>query len=805
MNKKELAGRVAACVCFTIVAILTVSCLSFNAKDAPGAAVYPAHKPAANLCGPFGATVSHYLFTHIGYGVYALLLMLAVASVMYVFRGRLTDKWLRITGALLLVTVISTIVAIAQGDGPRDLPEGGAGVLGVATARFLTHRVGMVGTWLMLLATMAVGLLLSADEVVVAVPKWIANRVRRRREAAVLAEQVEVATLAADKTIEKVVEKSRRRKRRKSSAEKTAVDVEEEALETIEVEKLTEPTPHAEPVFRGPASPRKMLKAPTLAKPTPPPESEPSLEDYKLPGIDLLEPAEHKYEAEQEQLVREKAHVLTKTLTEFGVEARVVQIETGPVVTQYEMELGKGVKVGKLITLQNDIAIALKAPAVRVVAPIPGKNTVGVEVPNIKKDAVRIRELVEMAGAQVSRYTLPIFLGKDAGGNPLVADLASMPHMLLAGTTGSGKSVCINAIIISILLTQRPDRVKLILVDPKIVEMAHFRDLPHLMCPIVSDMRKAEQILEWAVTKMDERYELLAEAGVRDIASYNALGREEIIRRFNPTTPDEEAKIPKFLPYNVVIVDELADLMMTAKEVEAHITRLAQKSRAVGIHLVLATQRPSVDVITGLIKANMPARISFRVASRIDSRTILDQNGAEGLLGRGDMLYLQPGNAKVIRAQGAYVEDTEMHRVLKFLKEEAEPSFNRELTQLGTPGVKTGERDELFEDAVRACLEVQRGSVSLLQRRLTIGYGRASRIVDQMAEAGIVGPYKGSQARECMLTLEDWDNIQNQSADNTATAADEANAAFEQADAPFDTDDDGGVPDDLPGDDISGY
>ncbi len=798
MNKKELAGRITACVCFTIVAILTVSCLSFDAKDAPGAAVYPPHDPAANLCGPFGATVSHYLFTHIGYGVYALLLMLAVASAMYAFRGRLTDKWLRATGALLLVTVISTIIAIAQGDGPRDLPEGGAGVLGVATARFLTPRVGIVGTWLMLLATMAVGLLLSADEAVIAVPKWIAKRVRRRREAAVLAEQVEVATLAAGETVEEVVEKPRRRRRRKSSAEKAAAVVEEEVLEAVEVDELTEP------VFRGPTSPRKMLKAPALPRPTPPPESEPSLEDYKLPGIDLLEPAEHKYEAEQEQLVREKARILTETLTEFGVEARVVQIETGPVVTQYEMELGKGVKVGKLVTLQNDIAIALKAPAVRVVAPIPGKNTVGVEVPNIEKDAVRIRELVEMAGSQVSRYTLPIFLGKDAGGNPLVADLASMPHMLLAGTTGSGKSVCINAIIMSILLTQRPDHVKLILIDPKMVEMAHFRDLPHLMCPIVSDMRKAEQILEWAVTKMDERYELLAEAGVRDIASYNALGREEIIRRFNPTTPDEEAKIPKFLPYNVIIVDELADLMMTAKEVEAHITRLAQKSRAVGIHLVLATQRPSVDVITGLIKANMPARISFRVASRIDSRTILDQNGAEGLLGRGDMLYLQPGNAKVIRAQGAYVEDTEMHRVLKFLKEEAEPNFNRELTQLGTPGVKTGERDDLFEDAVRACLEVQRGSVSLLQRRLTIGYGRASRIVDQMAEAGIVGPYKGSQARECLLTLEDWEGIQSQSAANAATAADEANTAFEQTSAPFDVDDDDGVPDDIPGDDLSG-
>jgi S-DNA-T family DNA segregation ATPase FtsK/SpoIIIE len=317
----------------------------------------------------------------------------------------------------------------------------------------------------------------------------------------------------------------------------------------------------------------------------------------------------------------------------------------------------------------------------------------------------------------------------------------------------------------SIMFTQRPDVVKLILVDPKVVEMAPFKDIPHLMCPVITESPKATSVLEWATNKMEERYALLAEAGVRNLAGYNKLTREELIERFEPETPEEEAKIPKRLPYIVIIIDELADLMMTSgKEVEQHIVRIAQKARAVGIHLILATQRPQATVVTGLIKANMPSKIAFRVGSRMDSRIVLDMNGAELLLGQGDMLYLPNGASKPTRSQGTFIDDKEIKESVKLVKSLAEQQYEPELVQIRSGGIGSGteERDELFDDAVRVVLETKRGSVSLLQRRLTIGYGRASRIIEQMAESGILGEHKGSQAREPMITLEEWEAMKAQ-------------------------------------------
>ncbi|MEK7756409.1 MAG: DNA translocase FtsK, partial [Planctomycetota bacterium] len=357
----------------------------------------------------------------------------------------------------------------------------------------------------------------------------------------------------------------------------------------------------------------------------------------------LLHEPEYGFDRQQEQFVRKQAKVLEATLEEFRIDAQVVEIDTGPVITMFELRLGAGIKVSQIATLSNDIARALKAHAIRVVAPISGKNTVGVEVPNIEKERVRLKELMSLSGKKATEMGLPLYLGKDAGGAALVADLTAMPHLLIAGTTGSGKSVCLNAVILSILMTKRPDHVKMILIDPKMVEMSQYKDVPHLMCPLVTDMPRAEKILEWAVTKMDERYELLAEARVKNIAGYNALTPEEIYTRFNPASEQEKAQISTHLPYIVIIIDELADLMMTAaKEVEHHLSRLAQKSRAVGIHIIVATQRPEVKIVTGLIKSNLPARICFRVASRMDSRIVLDQNGGEVLMGQGDMLFLPP-------------------------------------------------------------------------------------------------------------------------------------------------------------------
>jgi S-DNA-T family DNA segregation ATPase FtsK/SpoIIIE len=440
-----------------------------------------------------------------------------------------------------------------------------------------------------------------------------------------------------------------------------------------------------------------------------------------------------------------------------------VAAETGPVVTMFELELAAGVKVSQIASLANDMARALGVGAVRVVAPLPGKHTIGIEVPNSEKEKVRIKNMMELAGSKPQKMQIPLYLGKDSSGEALVSDLTKMPHLLIAGTTGSGKSVCINSVIVGVLLTKRPDEVKMILIDPKMVEMTAFNTIPHLMCPIVTETQMAVQILEWATVKMDERYALLAEARVKNITEFNKLDAEELTKRFNPSTPEEEAKIPKKLPYIVIVIDELADLMMTAaKEIEGYIVRLAQKSRAVGIHIVLATQRPQATVVTGLIKSNMPTRIGFRVAARMDSRIILDQNGAETLLGEGDMLFLKPGTSDLIRAQGTFIDESEIKRIVKHLKEVAEPQFHPELTRLKTLDTSEMVRDELFDDAVRIVLETKRGSVSLLQRRLSIGYARASRIIELMAASGILGEYKGSQAREVIITLEEYERIRDQ-------------------------------------------
>ncbi len=497
----------------------------------------------------------------------------------------------------------------------------------------------------------------------------------------------------------------------------------------------------------------------------PPPPQE--LGDYELPDWTVLEEPEEGFADKQEEFVRAKAEQLEEAFEEFGVDASVEAIDTGPVITMYEIAVAKGTKVSQVTGLSNDLARTLAAESIRIVAPIPGKNTIGIEVPNAEKEKVRLKDLMQQAPAKTQKMHVPIFLGKDSQGNPLIDDLTKMPHCLIAGTTGSGKSVCINTIIMSILYTQRPDRVKLILVDPKVVEMAPFKDVPHLMCPVITDAAKAAGVLEWACTKMDERYELLAEAGVRNIAGYNSLEREELIERMAPATPEEEAKIPKHMPYVVVIIDELADLMMTGgKEVEASIVRIAQKARAVGIHLVLATQRPQANVVTGLIKANMPSKIAFRVSSKMDSRIVLDQNGADLLLGQGDMLYLPPGASKPFRSQGTFIDDMEIRLSVKKVKESAEAQYEPELVQIknGITVDADEERDPLYDDAVRVVLETKRGSVSLLQRKLTIGYARASRIIEAMEADGLVGGHKGGQAREATLTLEEWEELKNQQA-----------------------------------------
>ena len=532
------------------------------------------------------------------------------------------------------------------------------------------------------------------------------------------------------------------------------------------------------------------------------PIREVDLTGYQFPEIDLLEEPDEGFTDEMRDIIKDQGEQLQAALLEYKIHGEIVNIDSGPVITLFEVRLAPGTKVSRITAVDSDLARALKAPNIRVVPNMAGKDTIGIEVPNLKKERVRLKELMSVDREKVAKMKLPMFLGKDASGNPLVQDLNAMPHMLIAGTTGSGKSVCMNSIIMSFLFTKRPDELKLVLVDPKMVEMSMFKSIPHLMCPVVTEMGKAAQILEWAVTKMDERYELLAEVGVRDIGTYNELGWDEIKDRLEIESDDEAARIPKKLPYLVFVIDELADLMMTNKEVEGSIVRIAQKARAVGIHLILATQRPQANVVTGLIKSNMPSRVCMKVASGMDSRIVLDAKGGELLLGHGDMLFLSPRSSDLIRAQGTLVDDSEIRKSVKFLKTISQQSFEPQLVQIKNGGDSEAldeERDELFNDAVLVVLETGRGSVSLLQRRLTIGYSRASRMIEQMEASGILGHHKTAQAREVLISPEEWEamkammeaDLAEQQADPEAsTAATPTTSAEAATDADTDADTD---------------
>jgi len=484
---------------------------------------------------------------------------------------------------------------------------------------------------------------------------------------------------------------------------------------------------------------------------------------YVFPSPNLLDDPKRVNTTREEAAIRKRAAILVKALNNFRISCEVVEIERGPVITLYELALAPGTKVKQITNLSDDLAMALKATSVRIVAPIPGKSTMGVEVPNSIRDEVRIKDLVLAPSFNKTRAALPLLLGKDGNGNPLLEDLTQMPHLLVAGATGAGKSVCLNTIIMSFLLTRRPEELQLILIDPKMVELSQFRKIPHLMTPVVTDMRRAPGILEWAVQRMDERYGLLNAARVRHLIAYNKLKPADRTARMKEHSRDPDSA-PPYLPYIVIIVDELADLMMSnSKEAENFITRLAQKSRAVGIHLVMATQRPSADVITGLIKANMPTRIAFKVSSKTDSRIVVDQNGAEKLLGMGDMLYLPPRSSNLMRCQGTYVSDEEVRRVVGHVIGVAKPKFDEELGGVDPKARKKNFSDDLYDEAVRTVLETGRGSTSLLQRKFQIGYTRAARLVDMMAQDGIVGKYKGSQAREVVMSLEEWESRRKRS------------------------------------------
>ena len=472
---------------------------------------------------------------------------------------------------------------------------------------------------------------------------------------------------------------------------------------------------------------------------------------YEFPSLDLLKEVEVTNTSSKGKEIKDNIKIIQDTLNNFGVDAKVIGVNSGPTITSYEISLAAGVKVSKILSLSDNLALALATTDIRILAPIPGKSAVGIEVPNKNKDTLLLKEILDSDEFRNLKSKLPLALGKDVTGNTIISSIANMPHLLIAGATGSGKSVCINTIIMSILYKARPDEVKLIMIDPKVVELNVYNNIPHLLIPVVTNAKKAQFSLNWAVQEMEKRYQLFAKNNVKDMQSYNELDT-----------------ITEKMPQIVIIIDELADLMMVAAtEVEDAICRLAQMARAAGMHLIVATQRPSVDVITGTIKANIPSRISFQVSSQIDSRTILDMSGAEKLLGKGDMLYYPSNLSKPIRVQGAFVSDKEVKRVCDFIRNQGEANYNQDAVESistnNTSQTMQDDKDDLYDEAVKLVVADGQASISYLQRKLKIGYSRAARIVDQMEEMGVVSGYDGSKPRKVLIEEEDLENLYGES------------------------------------------
>ncbi|WP_153101128.1 DNA translocase FtsK [Paraburkholderia hayleyella] len=627
------------------------------------------------------------------------------------------------------------------------LPRAPGGVVGEAVARGVSHAFGFTGGTLLLLLTLAIGLSLYFRF------SWLS-----------VAERVGDALVTTLAALRQRHEAGRDRRLGEAAAVKREDKVEKGRVRIEEHEPVTIVPPVVTPVRS-----ERVEKERQVALFTDLPG------DSTLPPVALLDPAPPAQETISADTLEFTSRLIEKKLKDFGVEVSVVAAYPGPVVTRYEIEPATGVKGSQIVSLAKDLARSLSLVSIRVVETIPGKNFMALELPNPRRQTVRLSEILGSAVYADAASPLTMGLGKDIGGKPVCADLAKMPHLLVAGTTGSGKSVGINAMILSLLYKASAEQVRMILIDPKMLEMSVYEGIPHLLCPVVTDMREAGHALNWVVGEMERRYKLMSKMGVRNLAGFNsrideAAKREEKIPNPFSLTPEDPEPLSR-LPNIVVVIDELADLMMVVgKKVEELIARIAQKARAAGIHLILATQRPSVDVITGLIKANVPTRMAFQVSSKIDSRTILDQQGAESLLGMGDMLYLPPGSGLPVRVHGAFVSDEEVHRVVQRLKEQGgEPNYVEGLLEggLGSEGDEAGadgagagaggESDPLYDQAVEIVIKNQRASISLVQRHLRIGYNRAARLLEQMEQSGVVSAMSSSGNREILVPRRDGD------------------------------------------------
>ncbi|TWT62887.1 DNA translocase FtsK [Rubinisphaera italica] len=769
IDYERLKTDLAALGLFALLLFVALSLISYDPLDAPANAVYPLAETVSNLCGPMGARVANLFMNSLGYACYILIVSAIVFDLRLFSTRPVKDLFLRGLGIGFIVFSAATALNLFLPALGNPGLYGSGGRVGAMGVLMLEKKFSMVGSTLVLMTLMLAGLMLSAELFAMAIIRKffllpMTLLLAKIRPAQPDTKEIEKQTLLDMPLCEAPVRQTVLPRAKAAAPDEQVSEVYDEDEEDSALPFKVNPPANSHDAKRG------ELVEEEVADAVP----------FELPPLELLEEAEEfPYD-----LLAKKAQIaaatLEKTFQEFNLNVKVSEIDTGPVVTQFELDLEPGLRVSKVTALADDLAIALRVPAVRIVSPIPGKNTVGVEVPNEKRVMVRMKELIEASAEENAEMSLPLFLGKDVSGRAMTVDLAKMPHLLIAGRTGTGKSVCLNTLILSLLMTRSPEQVKMLMIDPKMVELSPYMKIPHLMNPVITDMKKAEAVLAWAVDKMEERYEILAQCGVRHLDGFNKMSREAVLKKMGVEAGSIEAdQVPEKMPYIVIIADEMADMMMTSgKDAEGHIIRLAQKSRAVGIHLVLATQKPTVDVITGLIKSNLPARVSFQVASRTDSRVVLDEMGAERLLGNGDMLYLAPGTSNLSRAQGTYVSDDEVNGVIQFLGKH-EPEYSTELSQVtseSSGGVQRGmeaikDRDELYEQAIEVVVREGRGSVSLLQRALGVGYGRGARLIDYMAEDGIVGEYNGSQAREVLYTPEQWEAVQNgEEADDYAMA-----------------------------------
>ena len=768
---REIAGIILVCV----AAALFLALASYHVDDWPNPS-RTVEDTSHNLMGGYGAFIVHHLMMAIGYSSYFLAaFMVALGIVVFLHRPFKTlIKPLILLGSfgLFLPLLVSLIMDLGSQVAIPDADTNFGGALGALLANVLTSNIGRPGAIILSLAVSLVALVLTTE----IKPSTLVERLLAGGSA--LRERLRKAVAKrAEKRKKRIADKSRKRSRSAEKPEEARADVPEPVGESPFLTPVedTESEP-PEPEIMTPSRPEDFSTAEERALA----RAEASIDDgddiiddmsyeddeygdtggeYVLPDLDLLDEVPDIEHPESREEMLENARRLVESLRHFNIEAEVRQITPGPIVTRYELTLAPGIKVGRVTTLSDDLALTLKAKGgIRIIAPIPGKAAIGIEVPNSQRTTVYFREIAESESFRSSEQPLTLAIGKSISGEPVVADLSRMPHMLIAGSTGSGKSVCINTLLASILMKAPPDILRMILVDPKVVELSIYNPIPHLLTPVITDPDRASDALKWAVREMETRYRRLASLGVRDINQYNGLVEEMA----DAAVDDDDAEIPEHLPFIVIVIDEYADLMaMASNDIEDSIARLAQMARAVGIHLVIATQRPSADVITGLIKANFPSRIAFKVMQASNSRIILDQGGADKLLGLGDMLFLQAGKPEPVRLHGAFISNGESTRLVQHVKAQPRLGAERITDEMFKSGEEEYEnvlglrdpddRDALFFKAARLVVRTNQGSVSLLQRRLKIGYARAARLIDQLELASVVGPYDGSKAREVLV------------------------------------------------------